>query len=138
MGIFRRCPKCKELFSGKQCTKCAAKRDKKWRSKIEAMQIYSKRRWKDCRRDVRLKWMDYDIWALGGGRLVKVDERVVVHHIYERDDRPDLVYDIDNLITVSYDSHAEIHKQYETDRPAALARIRAGIEKFKEMFGDGS
>ncbi len=85
-----------------------------------------------------MKWMDYDIWALGGGRLVKIDGRVVVHHILERDDRPDLVYDIDNLITVSYDSHAEIHKLYETDRMAAMRRIWAGIERFKEMFGDGS
>ena len=138
MAIFRRCPDCKELFSGRQCNKCAARYSKARREKLESTQLYSKRRWKDCRRDVRLRWMDYDIWMLGIGRLVKLTGRVVVHHILERDDRPDLVYDLDNLITVSYDSHAEIHKLYETDRPAALARIRAGMAKFREVLGGDS
>ena len=59
-----------------------------------------------------------------------------VHHIYERDERPDLIYDIDNLITVSRDSHAEIHEWYAKDKRAAIARIKKGIQIFREMYGD--
>lgn len=138
MTAYKRCNTCHELFTSRDCPRCAAKHSKRRREKIESLALYHKARWKKCRRDVRLKWLDYDIWALGVGRVVKLD-KVVVHHIYERDDRPDLVYDLDNLITVSRDSHTEIHKLYETDRAAALERIERGKAAFREviMYDDG-
>ena len=82
-----------------------------------------------------IRYHEMDIWMLGIGIVEKCSE-THVHHIYERDERPDLIYDIDNLITVSRESHAEIHEHYAKDKRAAIARIFKGIQKFREMFGD--
>lgn len=134
MGISKRCSNCRGLYTGSQCPKCANKYSKQRREKNEAIKIYSTARWDKCRQNVRLRYLDYDIWLLGAGEL-RLCEKVCVHHIIERDEAPELLYSLDNLITVGYDSHAEIHKLYKEDKEAALARIYKGIEKFKEMFG---
>ena len=43
----------------------------------------------------------------------------VVHHIVEREEDPSLVYDLDNLITVTKESHEEIHRLYLFDKEKA-------------------
>lgn len=136
MAIFKRCNFCRGLFTGDRCPKCANQHSKIRREKNEALKLYGSAKWHKCRENVRLKYMDYDIWELGVGRWIKL-KKVVVHHIQEREERPDLIYDLDNLITVSVDSHAEIHAAYRSDRAGALERIQKGIGAFREVFGDG-
>ena len=135
MAISRRCPSCQQLYQGKLCKKCANKKSKERQKNNEALKLYGSSTWKKCRRNVLIKKKKKTIWMLGIGIVEKCAE-THVHHIYERDERPDLIYDIDNLITVSRDSHAEIHEQYAKDKKAAIARIYKGIKKFREMFGD--
>ncbi len=69
------------------------------------------------------------------GQIVKPD-RIIIHHIKERQEAPELFYDIDNLITVSTESHNDIHYYYNTNKQYALERIRRGIDKFNELFAD--
>ena len=135
MAIFRRCPNCQQLYQGKLCKGCANKKSKERPKNNEALKLYGSATWKKCRRNVLIRYHEMDIWMLGIGIVERCPE-THVHHIYERDERPDLIYDIDNLITVSRDSHAEIHEWYAKDKRAAIARIKKGILKFKEMYGD--
>lgn len=133
MAIFKRCPNCKQLYQGRYCKECATRQSKRRQSQNEALKLYGSGTWRRCRAVIRAKYLDYDIWLLGAGELRRCD-KVYVHHIAERDERPDLLYDLDNLITVSADSHAEIHELYAKDKQAALARIEAGKRRFRQMF----
>lgn len=145
MTIFKRCPSCQNIYDRAQnpkgCPLCREKwakhydniNAKRRQERNPLLKVYGTRRWRKCRDTVRLRYQDMDIWALGIGRVVRC-EKPYIHHIEERDDRPDLLFDLDNLITVSYESHEEIHEMYLKDKAGAIARIRAGIERFMEMF----
>lgn len=140
MTIYRRCPQCHQLFTGKRCEECwkkySARFNKKARKNDEHMKFYESSAWKKCRRDVRLKYMDYDIWMLAIGELVKCD-KPFIHHVIPKKEAPDLIFDIDNLVTVSKESHEQIHYAYEHgSMEAAIARINEGKEKFRRMFTD--
>ena len=139
MAIYRRCNTCHTLFSGSGCPECAKRWNRisanKRQARDEGLKMYSQSVWQKCRAAVRAKYHDFDIWLLGAG-IWRVPDKVYVHHIIERDEDPDLRYRIDNLITVSHESHEEIHRMYETDKAAALKRIRQGIENFEAVYGE--
>lgn len=139
MGIYRRCPNCHKLYEGRECIECKKKfaraNSRKRLEENEARKIYNTYTWEKVRRHMRLKYMDYDIWLLAKGQVYKC-EKPYIHHIVERDENPMLVFDEDNLITVSKESHEEIHREYEIDKPRALARIEKGKREFRRLFGD--
>ncbi len=140
MTIYRRCVNCHELYTGRYCPKCKKEQDKRYRKKLlerkPDAKLYHTRLWQKCRKNVILRYMGYDIWLLGAGIIRKCEPgKLIVHHIQERDEAPELLYDIDNLITVSIDSHNELHQLYLTDKAAALERISTGIKRFNEIFG---
>lgn len=134
MAIYRRCVRCNELFEGCKCPNCSKKR-KRIQAINETKRVYNSYTWQQCRANVRLKYMDYDIWLLGAGQAY-VCKKPIIHHILEREERPDLLFDIDNLIPVCKESHEEIHQWYKTDREAALNRIEKGKAEFRRLFAD--
>ena len=138
MAIFRRCNTCHQLYEGKKCPECSKKyaRDhaKKRQAEDEGRKLYGSGLWRKCRRNVIIRDMGYDIWLLGAGIVYKCNYPVV-HHIVEREEDPSLIYDMDNLITVTKESHEEIHRLYLFDKEEALARIRKGQQEFKRLFG---
>lgn len=137
--IYRRCNNCHKLFAGKECVECKKKfanaNTKKRQSENEARKLYGSYTWEKVRKHMRLKYMDYDIWLLATGQVYKCT-KPYIHHIVERDENPALIFDEDNLITVSKESHEEIHREYLRDKPKALERIQKGIDEFKRLFGD--
>lgn len=138
MAIFKRCNTCHKLYGGKKCPECSAKyaRDhaKKRQDENAARKLYGSGLWRKCRHNVIVRDLGYDIWLLGIGQVYKCNYPHV-HHIVERDEAPDLIYDIDNLITVTKESHEEIHRLYLIDKEEALARIRKGQQEFRRLFG---
>jgi len=138
MATYRRCNSCHELYQGKSCPECTRKRARaNQRNAIDRnanLRIYHSRLWRRCRENVLMKYTGIDIWLLGIGIQRKCD-RPQVHHIIERDEAPELAYDIDNLITVTKESHEEIHAAYLVDKQGALERIRAGKENYQRLFG---
>ena len=138
MAIFKRCNCCHQLYQGVQCPSCSKARAKahakKRQAENENLKLYGSYQWRQCRQNIRLHYMDFDIWMLGVG-IESVCKKPYIHHIVERDEAPELVYRMDNLITVSKDSHEEIHRMYKTDKQAALARIQKGIETFERLYG---
>ena len=141
MPIFRRCTSCHELYTGRYCPACKKEQDRRYRKrKLErqpGVSLYHSRLWQKCRKNIREKYRGYDIWLLGVG-IVRTCEpgKTIIHHIKELEEAPDLIYDIDNLIICSIESHNDIHAMYKTDKAAALERINAGIRQFYELFGD--
>ena len=135
--IYRRCINCGQLYTGRSCPDCKKKSDRQYRQRVkerhELTRIYHNRLWEKCRRNVIIRYFGYDVWQLAVGVVWK-PERIIVHHIRERDAAPDLLYDLDNLIPVSEESHREIHRYYETDRQYALDRINKGIAEFHRRF----
>lgn len=138
MGIYKRCPNCHKLYQEKSCPTCSKKfalaNAKKRQKENEARKLYGSALWSKCRKTIRLKYMDYDIWLLGIGQIYSC-EKPYIHHIVERDENPDLIFDEDNLITVCKESHEEIHQWYKTDKKAALERIEKGKAEFRRLFG---
>ena len=98
--------------------------------------------WQKCRKNVMLRYMNFDIWLLGvGKRYVISNDVVFIHHIVERDDMPEYFWNIDNLITVCRESHDEIHALYDGTREEklqALDRIAAGIRYFNENISENT
>ena len=137
MPIYRRCDNCHQLFTGRRCPVCKKESDRRYRQRLkerhELTRIYHTQLWAKCRRNVIARYFGYDVWLLAEGVVWK-PKRIIVHHIIERDTAPELLYDIDNLIPVSEDSHKEIHQYYETDRQYALDRISKGIAEFHRRF----
>ena len=135
MATFRRCPSCHKLFQGARCPTCSRRQQNKRMQENEARRLYGSYKWRQCRKNAIAHYYGYDIWLLGIGKLVQC-RKPVVHHIIERDEAPGLIYRLDNLITCTTDSHAEIHEWYRRDKKAALERIKEGITRFKELFDD--
>ena len=138
MGIFKRCVSCQKLYTGKKCPDCAARyarnNAKKRQQENENRKLYGSGLWRKCRKNILIKYQGLDIWLLAIGQVYKCG-RPQVHHIQERDEAPELIYDIDNLITVTKESHEEIHRLYLIDKKTALARIRKGIQEYQRLFG---
>lgn len=140
MGYWRRCPNCHKLYQGDKCPECRKKfglrNTKKRYAEDEGRRLYGTYGWRRFRDSIRLHFMDYDIWLMGAG-IVRRCDKVVIHHIVERDRDPDRIFDPDNVITVSPESHAEIHAWYKVARKAALDRIAEGVARFNKTIGDG-
>ena len=135
MTTYKRCQNCHELFTEPRCPRCSRKYALERQRRNGKLKLYSSQRWINCRKNVIQHYLGYDIWMLGIGKIVRC-RKPVVHHIVEREEAPDLLYRLDNLITCTADSHAEIHKMYDRDKSAALKRIRTGILKFEELYGN--
>lgn len=139
MTIKRRCNNCHELYEGRKCPECskkfAVRSTQKRVAEDSGRLLYSSRLWEKCRKSVRLRYSDYDIWLLAVG-IKRVCAKPYIHHIIPRDEDPDLTFNLDNLITVSKESHEQIHRWYKTDRAAAMARIQKGIKEYRELYGD--
>lgn len=140
MAIFRRCNHCHKLYEGKSCPVCQAKvaaayQKKKLRENENARRYHS-RVWQRCRMNVIMKYMGYDIWLVAIGVWEKCNP-AYIHHIRERDERPDLFLDEDNLVPVGHASHEEIHAWYNNGRrQEAIARIQKGREAFEKRFSN--
>ncbi len=135
MAIYKRCANCHKLFEGKHCPECTKKAARKRYREKQSQQLYSQYKWRQCRKNAIIHYQAIDIWLLAIGKTV-VCKEPVVHHIVEVEDAPEFKYRLDNLITVTADSHAQIHEMYNKDKPAALKRIADGIKKFNETYGD--
>lgn len=137
MAIYKRCNNCHNLFQGRFCVDCRNKLSKRAnrRKPEDTSKLYDTAAWQKCRKTIRLKYLDIDIWLLAVGQIYRC-ESPLIHHIIERDEAPELIFHEENLIPVSKESHEEIHKLYRVDRKSALARIEKGKEEFRRLFGN--
>lgn len=141
--INKRCMYCQSVFSGNGqssiCPVCKKKLMVKATQKRiredEGRKLYSSKVWQKCRLNIINKYYGYDIWLLAKEQFYRSD-KLMVHHIMPRDLRQDLIFDEDNLVPVTRESHEEIHKLIEQGKLAeTISRIEKGKQIFAQFFG---
>lgn len=134
--IYKRCGRCgKRIPTGTTCP-CYSQ-DKRTYKKAEGIKVqYHSGRWRKTRDYVMHMYNGIDLYALHRyGRIVPAD---TVHHIEPTKDRPNLFYEISNLIPVSDSSHKEIHHRYKTeDMGKVMDELRSCLDKYKNIMADG-
>lgn len=129
--IYKRCPHCgRRIPSG---TTCGCYKREYAPTKAGA-EFYHSTRWNKLRAYILAKYSGRDMWSASKGRLEKAD---TVHHIIPADEDPSLIWSESNLIPVSRDSHAEIHKLYAADqatKAATQATLRSMVISFDNFI----
>lgn len=121
--LLHYCCGCGKVISqeNKLCPDCIGKQQSrhieynKTRRNKQTAKVYTSAYWrKVVRPKVLAKFNGLDIYAIyinsGKDRFIKAD---MIHHIIEVSEDFNKRYDIDNLIPLSYKSHAKISKIYE-------------------------
>lgn len=129
MGFYKICQHCgRRLLMGERCG-CKAVKDKEAaRQKFydqkkrnrESKMFYNSIRWHATRDEVMAAAYGLDEIEFSNGRGIKGE---LVHHIYPLRERPDLALDPANLICVSAETHAWIHRQYMTNKKAEVQQM---------------
>jgi len=72
--------------------------------------IYHDKRWKKLTELCKQRSNGIDVYAFN--KYGKLIPGTLSHHIEEVNENKDLIFNINNLIWISAESHAEIHKKY--------------------------
>ena len=103
VGRLRSCPYCGRVHPVDfRCNKAPVK---KKRGDREAEQIRSTYRWQKKRNDVKERDHYLCVYCLAQGKINYED--LEVHHIEPLEERPDLAYEDDNLITLCGQDHED-------------------------------
>ena len=142
--LMRVCNRCgKRIPVGTQCS-CVPPRQRDPEANREAQRKYDRTKrnpeaaafyasdaWHRTRKAVwaRAYGLDEYIYHTTG-RAVRAD---TVHHIEELDDRPDLAYDMGNLVCVSRQTHRMVHIKYRNkkDKASLQKTLRESIGAVK-------
>ena len=114
MALMTRCMKCKKKIpmGTTYCDSCKPKRNE-YKKHAKKLDVYeeeegklSARRWRQVRERVIIR-------DLGCCRMCLINgysemRNLQVHHLHKRNDRPDLRYDMDNLITLCEAHHKKL------------------------------
>lgn len=137
MGIKRICNRCGRIYEAG--TNCGCKKRKSYAH----TDWYNTPAWKATRDAVRIRDYDMDrllllkdriewpkeLQALKDITVAVKDDRKIVHHIEPREENPDRIYDLDNLITVKASTHELIHLLYKTElKQATQDLLRQAVE----------
>ena len=122
MAIYRRCGRCgKRITSGSKC-ECLKQRHKeydKYSRDKEAKKFYTSKAWRTTRAHV-LTLDEIDVYLYTTtGEVVMAD---TVHHIIPRKDDESKSLDIDNLISLSRETHSMIEIRYKEDKKKIIDR----------------
>lgn len=131
MPIYKRCARCgRRLPEGTTCSCYNAAAHRKWAKPEGIRTLYHTQRWKDTRAYVISQYDGADLYELyNSGRLVPAD---TVHHIEPTSERPDLFFDVGNMIPVSRRSHDSIHDLYKRPGPDAVKeQLRQALLRYK-------
>jgi hypothetical protein len=133
-----KCLKHKRLHEqGTKCPLCEQARHKRYndeRRDKERSRFYNSKEWRIVRQKVIDYYSGVDLWHLGLTGKLKPCANITVHHIYEYSKYPSLALASSNLITVSAQSHNEIHIYYDSGRfEEALEIINNGKALFEKI-----
>lgn len=111
--IYKRCPHCgKRVPEGSVCN-CGWHRKYGQNTKENKYRGY---RWQKLREQVMQLYGGMDPYALHVHN--RLEAATIVHHIVPAEMDQSRFYDIANLIPLSRQSHAEVHKLYDTSHEA--------------------
>lgn len=118
---MRICSKCGKSYPANEPCDCRKQRHKQYdryeRNKDSAA-VYHSKEWPILTQQCKARCNGLDMYKLMTTGRAVLARNGLSHHIIEVDEDKRLAYDLDNLIWVGTDSHAEIHKVYNSSNKA--------------------
>jgi len=132
MPIYKQCPRCrKRLSSGTTC-ECIKQRHKeydRYSRDITSDEFYHSDEWKLTRDTVLEIDHHIDVYAyMTTGELIIAN---TVHHIEPLKDDWTRRTDIDNLISLSNDTHSEIEAMYKKDKQGTMKMLNDMLWRYR-------
>ena len=120
------CSQCNKIHDKNKI--CSIKRKRKL-NRYKDQSVYATKDWIKVRQDILDYYKNICIYSFYKYNKIKVAE--TVHHIIELTSNIDLAYEPSNLIALSYEAHAEIHKLYEDNREGTQKLLREFQERYR-------
>lgn len=142
MPIYKRCSRCgKRLPSGTTCScQIAGRRagyreyDRQQRDQ-KSKQFYDSQLWERARAAALEADGGFDVYAyMTDGRILAAD---TVHHIIPVKDAWEKRLDIDNLMSLSGNTHSAIEQLYRKDKAGAIRMLQQLLKEYRELKGRG-
>ena len=136
MAIYKRCDHCGRLLQpGKSCGCIKRKRqqeyDQRYRDR-DAVRFYNSAAWQDARTAALERDCGIDRFIFSESGEVQAAE--TVHHITPLREDWSKALDMDNLISVSDQTHKRIHKTYDTSDGEKLRKKLTHIITKENLF----
>lgn len=132
MPIYKRCSRCgKRILSGSMCS-CIKDRHKEYdrysRDK-KSKQYYSSKEWKISRQTALNTDEGLDVYLfMTEGRIVAAD---TAHHIIPLKDDWNRRNDINNLMSLSHDTHSAIERMYKKDKEGMEKMLQEMLQNYR-------
>ncbi|MCD8124263.1 MAG: HNH endonuclease [Lachnospiraceae bacterium] len=139
MPIYKRCSCCgRRLAPTEQCT-CIRRRHNKEYDKYSrdrrSKAFYHSAEWTRTRQAALDLDGGIDVYLyMTTGEVVAAD---TVHHIRPLRTHWEKRLSLDNLMSLSSDTHSRIEKQYETDEAGMIKRLSAMLRAYRDPQGAG-
>ena len=132
MPIYKRCSRCgKRIPSGTSCP-CIKTRHKeydKYSRDKKCKQFYASREWRAIRSATIEIDDGMDVYLfMTEGKLVAAD---TVHHIIPLQDDWQRRLDMDNLMSLSHDTHSMIEQMYRKDKTGTAKKLQKMLLEYR-------
>jgi len=135
MAIYKRCSRCNNrLPSGTKCA-CLKKRHKeydKYTRDNRSTSFYNSKEWELTRGAVLALDKGIDVYEyMTNGDVLLAD---TVHHIDPLKDNWDRRCDIENLMSLSSDTHSMIEQMYLKDKQGTMRKLYEVLEVYRDKL----
>ena len=129
--IYKRCGRCgRRIPSGTACACYQRQQDKRIYKKAEGIKKeYHTQRWKELRAVALSRFDGLDVYLLYKYRRAAPAD--TAHHIEPASIRPELFYDLSNLLPVSRAGHVEIHERYKKE---GLKAVQEELWRYQRAY----
>ena len=138
MPIYKRCSRCgKRIPSGSTCP-CVKQRHRvydRYSRDQRSRSFYGGKDWERARAAALDTDGGIDVYLyMTEGIIVAAD---TVHHIIPIRDDWDKRFDIDNMMSLSGDTHSMIEQMYKKDKDGMIRKLQEMIEEYRGRREDG-
>ena len=133
MPIFKRCGRCGNRISSGSTCPCVKLRHKeydKYTRDKKSDSFYHSDEWEQTRKYVLTLDKGIDVYLyMTTGKLVLAD---AVHHIEPLKDNWDRRCDLENLISLSHDTHSMIEAMYKKDKVETMKSLFEMVRRYRD------
>lgn len=139
MPIYKRCSRCgKRLPEGTRCL-CQKKRHQeydRYSRDRKSKQYYNSKEWELARTTALEADGGIDVYVfMTTGQIVLAD---TAHHIIPLKDDWRKRNDIENLMSLSHDTHSLIERQYKKDKDRMQNELKEMLKQYRDMKRGGA
>lgn len=138
MPIYKRCSRCgKRIPSGSvcACTKLRHKEYDRYSRDQKSRAFYNGREWNVARNAALQEDGGIDVYLFATAGIVEAAD--TVHHIIPLKDDWDKRNNIDNLISLSGDTHSMIERMYKKNKEEMIRKLQKMVREHRRKIGAG-